>query len=72
MNISNPGPVDTWQEVLPQHNSDQLVSATAVKARAPALLFVCLYSIALFCLALLPMALVSQQSLRFYKSGPQP
>ena len=33
MNISNPGPVESWQEVLAQHARDQLTSATAVKAR---------------------------------------
>ena len=34
MNISNPGPVESWQEVLAQHPRDQLTAATAVKARA--------------------------------------
>ncbi|KAK9846656.1 hypothetical protein WJX81_008596 [Elliptochloris bilobata] len=34
VNISNPGSVDSWQEVLAQHPRDQLVSATAVKGDA--------------------------------------
>ena len=34
MNISNPGPVESWPEVLAQHARDQLTSAMAVKARA--------------------------------------
>ena len=32
MNISNPGPVESWQEVLAEAR-DQITSATAVKAR---------------------------------------
>ncbi len=35
VNISDPGPADSWQEVLAQHPRDQLTAATAVKARGP-------------------------------------
>ena len=34
VNISNPGPVESWQEVLAEAR-DQITSATAVKARRP-------------------------------------